>query len=285
MIEKGYKMENSNDKLLNYMKQKPDLYEASFSAFWNDEHISKFMLEAHLNPDFGGASRKYGYIQQSVNWIAEYCKDGNGKKLLDLGCGPGIYADLLTDRGFCVTGIDFSERSIKYAKQHAADSHKTIKYCYQNYLEMDYTNEFDVIILIYCDFGVLPPKDRNLLLKKIHQALKTNGILILDGFTALNHFSEKETIEYQGHGFWSEYAYVAIHRNFIYKDTDNTLEQHVIVTKDDCACYNIWNQLYSKETLENEIRTAGFSDTDYFDNVLGEVFTGQESTICVVAKK
>lgn len=281
----GYKVEDINKKLLNYMKQKPKVYEASSSAFWNDENISKHMLEAHLNPNFEGASRKYEFIQQSVDWIEEYCNDANGKKLLDLGCGPGIYAELLADKGFHVTGIDFSERSIKYARQHAAENQKNIKYCYQNYLEINYTNEFDVIILIYCDFGVLSPKDREVLLKKMHRALKTNGVLILDGFTALNDFLENETVEYQDHGFWSEKPHVAIHKNFIYKDTANTLEQHVIVTEHDCVCYNIWNQLYSRETLENEIRKAGFRETDYFDNVLGEKFTGEEMTICVAAKK
>lgn len=86
------------------MKHKPKVYEESSSAFWNDENISKFMLEAHLNPNFEGASRNHEFIQKSVNWIDEYCNGGNGKKLLDLGCGPGIYAELLADKGFHVTG-------------------------------------------------------------------------------------------------------------------------------------------------------------------------------------
>ncbi len=41
------------------------------------------------------------------------------KKLLDLGCGAGIYSELLYDKGFSVTGIDFSKRSIEYAQNHA----------------------------------------------------------------------------------------------------------------------------------------------------------------------
>ncbi|MGE5494383.1 MAG: methyltransferase domain-containing protein [Burkholderiales bacterium] len=30
-------------------------------------------------------------------------------RLLDLGCGPGIYAELFAKKGFCVTGVDFSQ--------------------------------------------------------------------------------------------------------------------------------------------------------------------------------
>jgi hypothetical protein len=38
---------------------KPELYAPSTSNFWNDEHISKGMLEAHLNPSWDAASRNY----------------------------------------------------------------------------------------------------------------------------------------------------------------------------------------------------------------------------------
>lgn len=282
-------MVNINKKILDYMKQKPKIYEESSSAFWDDHHISKYMLDAHLNPDLDSASRKHNFIQQSVNWINEYTNDGNGKRLLDLGCGCGIYAELFLDKGFDVTGIDFSERSINYAKNHGAknNNNNNIQYIYQNYLEIDYEDEFDVITLIYCDFGVLSPKDRTVLLEKVWRALKKDGILIIDGFTeiSLKNFKEKEIVKYEDHGFWCAKPHVVIQRNSIYHDTANTLEQYLIITENDCACYNIWNQIYSKETLIAEIRKIGFHKIEVFDDVTGKEFTGQEETICAVATK
>ena len=41
--------------------QRPTLWQRSSKPFWNDEHISKSMLEAHLNPDWDAASRKHSY--------------------------------------------------------------------------------------------------------------------------------------------------------------------------------------------------------------------------------
>lgn len=58
---------------------------------------------------------------------------------------------------------------------------------HQNYLEMEYENEFDIITLIYCDFGVLPSKDRALLLKKVNTALKPDGVFILDGLKPMQY--------------------------------------------------------------------------------------------------
>lgn len=55
-------MSDSNIKLLKYIKHRPEVYEKSSSAFWDDEHISKHMLDAHLNPNSDGASRRHSFI-------------------------------------------------------------------------------------------------------------------------------------------------------------------------------------------------------------------------------
>lgn len=56
-------------QLLNYMKNRPEEYEADSEMLWNDEHISKGMLEAHLNPDIDAASRKHEFISESVKLL------------------------------------------------------------------------------------------------------------------------------------------------------------------------------------------------------------------------
>ena len=55
-----------------------------------------------------------------------------------------------------------------------------IKYIYKNYLEIDYTNEVNLITLIYCDFGVFSDLQRDLLLQKVYHALKHGGKFIFD---------------------------------------------------------------------------------------------------------
>src|SRR5262245_11014358 len=40
-----------------------------------------------------------------------------GKRVLDAGCGPGIYAAWLLDRGAEVLGLDFSSKMVALAKQ------------------------------------------------------------------------------------------------------------------------------------------------------------------------
>ena len=280
-------MNDKNEIFLDFIKETPKVYEKSTSAFWDDEHISKYMLEAHINPNEDGATRKMDFVRKSVDWITACSNGGEGKTLLDLGCGPGIYAQQLAEKGFDVTGIDFSRRSIRYAQEQAAERRLNSCYIYRNYLEMDYREEFDVIILIYCDYGVLAPEDRTVLLKKCRQALKAGGILILDGWTDgfLRAFEEKDSVGYEDGGFWAGEPYAVIQRNRIYPATRNTLEQYVVVTGQDCRCYNVWNQVYSREMLEEEFKEAGFPKPDFYDDAAGKEYTGKEDTICALGRK
>lgn len=276
-----------NRAIIDFFREDPPLYEKSSKPFWDDEHISMSMLAAHLDRNHDGASRKLTTIQKSVSWICGYCQDVKNKRLLDLGCRAGIYAELLYDQGFSVTGIDFSKRSVIYAQNHAKETNRKIDYHYQNYLEMNHDHKFDVAILVYCDFGVLSPQDRIILLRKIHHALKKGGILILDVFNTpyLNSFQEIQTVKYEKTGFWSPRPHVVIQKNKFYDRTANTLEQYLVITGDCCEFFNIWNQIYSKTSFAEEIRNQGFEMLDIFDNICGKPFTGLEESMCGVFTK
>lgn len=273
--------------ILKYLKDKPQLYEQSTAPFWDDENISKYMLEAHLNPKTESASRQLDFIEKSVEWISSIFEKTSGKKLLDLGCGPGIYAELFADKGFQVTGIDFSKRSIEYATKNANLNGKNIEYIYKNYLDIEYFNEFDLIALIYCDFGVLSPNERRIILARVMNALKQGGILILDGFTKnqLSDVPEKQDLCYVDAGFWCSKPHVCIQRNYHYIETENFLEQYVIITEDNCNCYNIWNQLFSMKSLSDELKSAGFEKIAFYDDVCGKELSDTSKTICAVAQK
>src|SRR5436309_15453121 len=49
-------------------------------------------------------------------------------QVLDLGCGGGLVAEEMARLGYCVTGIDPSERSIAVARTHAHDAGLAIDY-------------------------------------------------------------------------------------------------------------------------------------------------------------
>ena len=68
---------------LHPLLQKPALWQRSAEPFWDDEHISKGMLEAHFNPEWDAASRKHSTIDRSVKRLSGVIPSQG--KIFDLG--------------------------------------------------------------------------------------------------------------------------------------------------------------------------------------------------------
>ena len=51
-----------------------------------------------------------------------------GKDVLDVGCGGGILAEAMAERGARVTGIDLGERPLKVAQLHLLESNREVDY-------------------------------------------------------------------------------------------------------------------------------------------------------------
>ena len=115
---------------------------------WANEHTSKQMLEYHLNEAVDVSSRNKSFIERSVEWIVSHFGVEDKTTIADFGCGPGLYTTRLAERGATVTGIDFSENSLKYAKQVAEQQGLRINYVHTNYLDFETTHRFDLITMI-----------------------------------------------------------------------------------------------------------------------------------------
>lgn len=251
---------------------RPQLFEKGTSNFWDDPHISKHMLESHLNPDWDAASRKIDTIDRTVKWINDnYLKENSD--ILDLGCGPGLYAERFEKLGHRIVGIDFSKRSIEYARESAAKNGMDIEYIYKNYIDMDYFEEFDAIILIYCDFGVLNNEDRENLLFKIHKALKPGGYFIFDVFG--ESFREEKIIEKNWKaydtGFWSDKKHIVLSETFHFSEDKVFLAQYIVVDEANrLEVYRSYDRYYSEEDLSDILNKSGFRKPNFYYDIVKE---------------
>ncbi len=273
----------TNLKALMY---KPKLYEKGTMELWTDEHISKGMLEAHLNPNTDAATRKHMTVKKTVNWIASVASPERYPVLLDLGCGPGVYTEEFHKAGYVVSGMDFSARSIDYAKNSAVEKGLSIKYHCQNYLTLDLAEEFDVITLIYYDFGVLSAEERAELLQRIHRALKPGGVLIFDVLKP-HSFSDEESRnwEYMEEGFFSPEPHFLLNSFFRYDKESTILRQHIILSENNVECINVWEHMFAKSELENDLKKGGFCTCRFFGNIAGADYSENGKEMCIVAQK
>lgn len=87
---------------------------------WNDPAFSARMLREHLSQSHDQASRRTEKIESHVAWIHTHLLRSRPTRILDLGCGPGLFAERLAGQGHHVTGVDFNPASIAYASSGLA---------------------------------------------------------------------------------------------------------------------------------------------------------------------
>jgi SAM-dependent methyltransferase len=284
--------------------------------FWDDPHISAQMLAFHLDPGIDAASRRPETIDRSVAWIAATLGLQLGDAVLDLGCGPGLYATRLAGRGLRVTGVDYSRRSIAYASDYARKHGLDITYRYQNYLELADENQYDAALLIYGDFCPLSPGQRALLLQNVHRALKPGGYFVLDvstrecrkryewkgsspyDFSSLGDantatFSEfrlavKNSPDWRflESGFWKSGQHLLLEEGFDYPTQSIWLDQAIVIEENGkLSVYRMWFQDYTPKTITAELQAGGFRVESLWGDLTGKLYTDGSEWIGLVTRK
>jgi SAM-dependent methyltransferase len=274
--------------ILQQLSVRPPLFAPGEALFWDDPHISRQMLAAHLDPDTEAASRPPDVIDRTVRWLAEVLPLTAGNAVLDLGCGPGLYAERLARRGLRVTGIDYSRRSVEYARQVAADHDLPVEYRYQNYLTLDEEPQYDAALLIYGDLCALSPEKRDTLLDRVHRALKPGGQFVFDVTTRRlrARLGLKNRWYVAESGFWKPGPHLVLEQGFDYPEHDTYLDQYIVIEAEGrLSVYRNWFLDYSPDTITPVLDTHGFAVRGMWSDLAGSAYTPESEWIGLVAQR
>ncbi|SCY69923.1 class I SAM-dependent methyltransferase [Desulfoluna spongiiphila] len=276
-----------NIKQLIDASKKPELYAPATATMWDDPYIGTRLLETHLNQATDLASRKEGTIAATVEWILGQVP-GKTLRILDLGCGPGLYCDKLARLGHRLTGMDISATSIRYAKKTARNNGLDITYLNRNYLELDHENRYDLIVMIFCDFGVLTPPQQNRLLKNVHRALVPGGRFVFDvmnkGYLTTLPGPQWEVAD---KGFWRDSPYLALSQAFCYEAQGVLLNQHLVLDEADTVeSYRFWAHTFSHEGMRRLLSAQGFRNISCHDGLLpdSDANRSRDVTFCTTTR-
>ena len=257
-------------------------------ALWTDPHTSEQMLGFHLNPEVDLSSRSASFIDESVEWVAGHFGLSSGKRVIDFGCGPGLYASRFASYGMSVTGVDFSPTSIAYAREQAESTGQQISFHQANYLEFEAVGKFDLITMIMCDFCALSPEQRSVMLRKFANSLSTEGRVLFDVYSLLAFDQKQETVTFEKNllnGFWSSSQYFGFLVSFKYEAERVSLDKYTIVEEQaQCEVYN-WLQYFSPESLKQELMEHGLVVESVLGSVAGHRFDPQGFEFAVVARR
>jgi SAM-dependent methyltransferase len=136
----------------------------------------------------GSAYLRYSFTKgtaQEVGFLLEQLRLPPGARLLDVGCGPGRHAVLLAQAGLAVTGVDVSRRFLDLAAESAKAVGAKASFFEVDARRMPFDGEFDAVIsLCQGGFGLMGGDD-SLVLRRMMEALKPGGVLVMTAFSAL----------------------------------------------------------------------------------------------------
>lgn len=273
---------------LQQLQQKPAPFTAGDPLFWDDPHISQQMLAVHLDPTVEAASRSFATIDRSVAWLCDSLNLNPGDSVLDLGCGPGLYASRLARHGMQVTGIDYSRRSIDYAVQQAAGQNLEISYRYQNYLDLGDVAQYDAALLIYGDFCPLSPEQRARLLQNVWRALRPGGYFVLDVSTRAHRqqYGTKNRWSVEENGFWNAGTCLVLEQGFDYPDELIYLDQYIVIDAGHkVRVFRNWFQDYTAASITAELEAGGFAIQSLWADLAGTPFSETGEWIGVISRR
>lgn len=97
-------------------------------------------------------------------------------KVLDIGCGPGIFSVMLACRGYDMTAIDYTPSMIEQAKQNASELKNCIDFHLMDAENLEFdSNYFDAIVTRNLTWDLPHPV---VAYKEWSRVLKTSGVLI-----------------------------------------------------------------------------------------------------------
>jgi SAM-dependent methyltransferase len=273
---------------LQDLQRRPEPFEPGEPLFWDDPHISKGMLASHLDPNTEAASRRPQTIDDSVAWLVETLELHPGDAVIDLGCGPGLYASRLASRGLRVTGVDYSRRSIDYAMEYADEHGLDITYRYQNYLTLKDEGAYDAALLIYGDYCPLRPEQRSQLLRNVRRALKRGGRFALDVTTREHRklYGARCAWYAVESGFWKPGPHLVLEQGFDYPEQAIYLDQYIVIEADGTlSVYRNWFQDFAPRTIRAELEAGGFAVQGMWGDLKGTPYAKGTEWIGVVAQK
>jgi len=257
---------------------------------WNDPEFSRRMLREHLTQAHDAASRRSIIIDEHVEWIHREALHNRSSRVLDLGCGPGLYSSRLAQRGHTCVGIDFSPASIEYARDFAQAQQLACEYQLADVRSVEFGAGYDLAMFVFGESNVFRPKELQHILRKAYAALNDDGHILLEVHTLdvvqrLGH--QRATWYTLEQGLFSDRPHLVLFESFWDEAQSVAIERFYIVDAEtnDVTSHASSMQAYTDDQYRYALQIAGFTDITFYPSLIGVPDERQPDLFAIVAKK
>jgi SAM-dependent methyltransferase len=235
---------------------------------WYEPGFSRRMLEEHLSQTHDLASRRFDRVDRQVSWIDEEILSHRPSRILDLGCGPGLYTERLSRLGHQCVGIDYSPASIEYARERAHRDQLRCSYLEQDIRTAPYGEGFDLVLLIFGELNVFSSSDARSILERAHAALSDRGVLLLEVHTlsVIREIGERDPSWYTAEpGLFSDRPHLCLRESSWDPSQRTATERYFILDAQTgvAARHGATMQAYSDSEYRSLLCDCGFAGIDF----------------------
>ncbi|MCU0520826.1 MAG: class I SAM-dependent methyltransferase [Anaerolineae bacterium] len=255
---------------------------------WDEPGFSARMLKEHLSQAHDAASRRFETIDRQVLWIHTHVLGARPARILDLGCGPGLYASRLARLGHTCVGIDFGPASVAYARDVAEREGLACTYQLADLREADFGKGFGLVMLIYGEMNVFRPADIESILAKAAAALAPGGMLLLEP-QSYEHVEREATTGPSWYaatsGLFSDRPHIVLTENSWDAERAAGTTRHIVVDagSGDVAWHAMSNQAYTTGRFRELLTSCGFGDIAFYPSLTG-VGLSDDGLLAIVAR-
>lgn len=256
---------------------------------WDDPAFSERMLQEHLSLRHDLASRRPDLIDRHVAWIHRLVL-GGPSRVLDLGCGPGLYTKRLAALGHRCVGIDFGPASIRYAREEAASAGLDVEYVLGDVRLADYPGPFDLVMLIFGEFNAFRREDARAILERVCRALSPGGQLLLEAhpLDAIRRHGERPA-RWSAllHGLFSDEPHLLLEEHFWDGTTATETVRYYVV---DASTARVTRhaasaQAYTDDEYRALLDQCGFEAPRMFPSLSGEERDASEELVVGLTRR
>jgi SAM-dependent methyltransferase len=238
---------------------------------WGDPEFSERALQLHLDPSTHMASRAPDVIARHGDWLVEQLDllppVGRPRRVLEVGCGPGLYCFDLARRGVECVGFDIAPAPLRHAREVDEREGHGCRFLTAdlNALPDDFAQRIgpvDAVTFWFGDLHGFPPAVVRDFLPKLAACVGPHGLMVLE-IQPLDEFEPSDATAWNSSGgsvfcpgphlwlqewFWHEAANVEVHVHWIIDRDSGSLTRYV-------QCHQGWPE----EELVGLLAEAGLT--------------------------
>jgi len=256
---------------------------------WHDPEFSRRMLREHLSQEHDAASRRSPTIDRHVAWVHGELLGESPTRILDLGCGPGLYASRFAALGHECVGVDYSPASIDHARKLALEGGLRCTYKLSDIRKAEFGSGYGLATLIYGEFNVFRPADAARILERVKNSLDDGGLLILEPHTyaAVREIGRAPISWYSAEGgVFSDDPHLCARQHFWHAEARAATRRFFVadVATRRISRYAQSFQAYTRQEYRDILREHGFRAVKFYPSLTGGVDPDEPAVMVIVAR-